>query len=124
MIDLEAIKARRAAVGPGSNWTVEDGKNFINHAPADIDALVAEVERLERTLDLCEVGLTPTDVDEAPDDLQRCGHPHSAIATDSSGVPYALCEAEAEAEVRRDDRLNTDPELREPLEMREEEVRY
>lgn len=66
-----------------------------------------------------------------PDDLQPCGHPEDArvcIPDDLGGDRWtsycSICNAEAEAEVRRDDRMNTDLELNEPMEMREEEMRY
>ncbi len=134
MIDLKAIKERRAAIGD-TDWSIAktsypfagyrlylnnddtiffsvEGSGgitmFIAHAPTDIDALVAEVERLDRALELCEVGLTPSDVDEAPDDLQPCGHPRSAIVTGGDfggpGTSYCdECSDEAEAEARWED---------------------
>ena len=53
MIDLDAIKARLTAAIPGP-WSVE----LIAHAPADIGALIAEVERLRSINDeyLLEMG--------------------------------------------------------------------
>ena len=43
MLDLEAIKRR-------IEQTCEDAGEFIQHAPGDLDALVAEVERLRLEL--------------------------------------------------------------------------
>ena len=69
------------------------------------------------------------DAPKAMNDLQPCGHPRSAIVSipdDLGGDPShycGMCNAEAEAEVRRDDRMN-DQEPGESREMREEEVRY
>ena len=44
--DLPAIRARRRSISePPYDWS-----RFTPHAPADIDALLAEVERLTRNL--------------------------------------------------------------------------
>ena len=52
MIDLDAIKARLTAAIPGP-WSVE----LIAHAPADIGALIAEVERLREHRESCTENL-------------------------------------------------------------------
>ena len=72
MINLDQIKARQSPV------TTDEYTNFVEHAFGDIADLIREVERLDRALELCEVGLTPSDVDEGPDDPQSCCHSQEA----------------------------------------------
>lgn len=136
MIDLEKIKERRAAIGDVGMEAGMEYWRFVSRAPADIAALVAEVERLQMLLarvrkDRDEWVVAGVGQIEERDKLQSCGHPRSAIVSnfgigDGTDVTNycGMCNEEAEAEVRRDDRMNTDPELHEPMEMREEEVRY
>lgn len=150
MLDLEAIKARRVAFD-NTSWRAEflyAGQRevviaFIAHAPTDIDALVAEVERLQG--DITGACLTEIALDSKLEKaieliksvewiyksaggsgalccafcrelypshtldcerqamldsylLQPCGHPRSAIATDSSTHWCTMCEAEARKE--------------------------
>jgi len=100
MIDLEKIKARRAAIGK-ADWSVgervwpklaatlylgddhrvaiygdrqEANVHFIDHAPADIDALVAEVEQLNAVNDLMAKMLIARGCAEPIADLARCGN--------------------------------------------------
>lgn len=124
MLDLEEIKARRAAIGK-ANWSVGEpvwpknatilylGENhrvpiygerkeangrFIAYAPTDIDLLVAEVERLRADRDEWKHAANTRVL--LLDDIQLCGHPRSAIVTgDDLGSPgtswCGMCEAEA-----------------------------
>jgi len=73
-----------------------------------------------------EIGVAERLLQKA-NDLQPCGHPQSAIVSDHDlggdcTCYCGMCNAKAEAEVRRDDRAMV--EMGGPLEMREEEVRY
>ncbi len=96
MIDLEPIK-ELFKVSEYWRCRVPAHEALILHTRD----LVEEVERLR----------------EALDPVQPCGHKRSAII----GMPDDIseicpmwcgeCEAEDEAEVRRDDRLNTNPEV-------------
>ena len=157
MIDLEKIRKRRAAIGE-ADWSFHLGTiptthatvyydpekcplilqgdrmdgiaRFIAHAPGDIDALVAEVERLRRERDeACyaashweaettsaitrESGLRSRLKQIKSGDLQSCGHPRSARVSAAYmgpriGTSYCgMCNAEAEAKVRRDDAIGT-----------------
>jgi len=92
MLDLDAINRRLSEM--------DDGE-FVRRAPADIDTLVAEVERLRKA----ESYLTAWICDLRRDGgLQPCGHPRSAIiynvCKEGEDISHycGKCNAEAEEE--------------------------
>jgi hypothetical protein len=129
MLDLKPIKKRLKAHRRGEYRPVpvNEGAQWL----MDIEALVEEVGRLRKDRDEWKtVAMLNAQGNRPGDELQPCGHPRSAIIkrTDIGGEYNSdycgICNAEAEAEVRRDDRIMDNPES-EPLpEPREEEAYY
>lgn len=96
-IDLDAIKARLSAATSGPWWTDETAEMdavLIAHAPGDIAALVAEVERLGGDADLLRTGLDATRAyaDRVEREVERLRQACIAYIATISTIDYACGE--------------------------------